>query len=158
MDVTKEKLRFVIFYETQLGTPPTQIHSRLVDVFGDGVISYSTVASWAARYRRGETTVADIPRAGRPAIPDLPSRVLALLDDTPFLTAHAMADMLGVGKQTVLALNFIWCSLRWVPHELTDTIRAKRVELATTLLSRLQSLGPRSSDRVITGDLGKHFE
>jgi len=42
--------------------------------------------------------------------------------------------------------------LKWVPHELTDVVRGKRVADARDLLEHLQGLGPIQANRVITGD------
>ena len=152
-----ESWRVIVYYETHLGTPPAEIHRRLVQVFGDGVVSFPTVASWAARYRAGETTLEDRPRSGRPPIQNLPARVKELLDETPFMSAHAIADQLGVSWPTVLNvlrndLNFVWRALRWVPHALSDADKAKRVSMCSSLFEHLRSLGPRSADRIITGD------
>ncbi|GFQ71631.1 HTH_48 domain-containing protein [Trichonephila clavata] len=63
---SKEEVRAVIRYEWACGVSGTEIHNRLVEVYGPGVMSKQMVRRWCRTFSDGRQQVEDIPRAGRP--------------------------------------------------------------------------------------------
>jgi len=41
---------------------PNEIHSKFIKVYGDSSPSFSTVKKWAAKFKRGRTSLEDDPR------------------------------------------------------------------------------------------------
>ncbi|KFM59139.1 hypothetical protein X975_26773, partial [Stegodyphus mimosarum] len=62
---SKEEVRAVIRYEWARGVSGTEIHNRLVEVYGPGVMSKQMVRRWCRTFSDGRQQVEDIPRAGR---------------------------------------------------------------------------------------------
>ncbi|GFQ75493.1 uncharacterized protein TNCT_434001 [Trichonephila clavata] len=60
-----EEVRAVIRYEWALGVSGTEIHNRLEEVYGPGVMSNQMVRRWCRTFSDGRQQVEDIPRAGR---------------------------------------------------------------------------------------------
>ncbi|GFR05629.1 HTH_48 domain-containing protein [Trichonephila clavata] len=62
---SKEEVRAVVRYEWGCGVSGTEIHNRLVEVYGPGVMSKQMVWRWCRTFSDGRQQVEDIPRAGR---------------------------------------------------------------------------------------------
>jgi len=45
---------------------PNGIHSKFIKVYGDSSPSFSTIKKWAAKFKRGCTSLEDDPHEGRP--------------------------------------------------------------------------------------------
>ncbi len=58
-------LRSYIKTRLLLGLNARQIHDELTTVYGQGVVSYSTVAHWIYRFSNGRELLEDDPRGGR---------------------------------------------------------------------------------------------
>jgi len=56
----------VVKFLTKLGTAPTDIHKRMVNVYGDRAPSKSTIEKWAAEFKLGQTWIVDDPHTSRP--------------------------------------------------------------------------------------------
>jgi len=48
------------------GLTPNEIHSKFIKVYGDSSLSFSTIKKWAAEFKLGRTSLEDDPREGRP--------------------------------------------------------------------------------------------
>ncbi|CAF1133040.1 unnamed protein product [Rotaria sp. Silwood1] len=59
-------LRSYIKTRWLLGLTATQIHDELTTAYGQGVVSYRTVAHWIHRFSSGRESLEDDPRSGRP--------------------------------------------------------------------------------------------
>ena len=59
-------LRSYIKTRWLLGLTAVQIHDELTGAYGQGTVSYSTVARWIQRFANGRDSVEDDPRMGRP--------------------------------------------------------------------------------------------
>ena len=49
-----------------LGLPATQVHNELTAVYGQDVVSYSTVSPWIQRFSNEQKSLEDNPRSDRP--------------------------------------------------------------------------------------------
>ncbi|GFY66706.1 histone-lysine N-methyltransferase SETMAR [Trichonephila inaurata madagascariensis] len=62
---SKKEVRAVIRYEWARGVSGIEIHNRLVEVYGPGVMSKQMVRRGCRTFSDGRQQVEDIPRAGR---------------------------------------------------------------------------------------------
>ncbi len=62
----KQCIRLYIKTRLLLDLTATQIHNELTAAYGQGVVSYSTVAHWIHRFSSGRESLEDDPRNGRP--------------------------------------------------------------------------------------------
>ena len=72
-------------------------------------------------------------------------QILHLLEDDPRLSAHSVAEQLGVSKQAAAnhlhALGKVYEVNQWVPQNLSDFDRKCRCEASTSLKHELLKLG-----------------
>ncbi|GFG30855.1 hypothetical protein Cfor_10270, partial [Coptotermes formosanus] len=63
----KEELRIVIRYEWANGCTPSEIHTKLVAVYGDSVMSVQMVRRWRNMFAEGRVDIFDAARSGCPS-------------------------------------------------------------------------------------------
>jgi hypothetical protein len=88
---------------------------------------------------------------------DLDSKVLAILDKSPFESTHSIAERLFVAYSTVLqhlheSLWFKSFHLHWIPHLSTGNLWEKRKEYARAILPFLHAAERDGWHHLVTGD------
>jgi hypothetical protein len=88
------------------------------------------------------TIVGDEHRAGRPRLDRINSTILSLFQERESQSVQSLAQELDVSLSTVHArltdvLGFTSRHMRWVPHLLTDELKAKRVATSMRMLEIL---------------------
>jgi hypothetical protein len=84
-----------------------------------------TIQFWITEIRRGRQDLHNEIRSGLPPLDDLDSKILAILEKSPFESSHSIAERLLVVQSTVLRHlhEFIGLKsfhLRWVLHLLSS--------------------------------------
>jgi hypothetical protein len=64
MNSEKFEHRSVTKFLNKEGIQPKDIHQRLVNVYSDHALSKTTVARWAAEFKRGRESIEDDPHTG----------------------------------------------------------------------------------------------
>ena len=115
----------------------------LLQVHGREVLSRSCVHEWFKRFRQGKKMTEDEPRSSRPSAsktPETTEKVRQMLTQDQRLTLRLITEELGISKNTThtivrddLCKQKI-CS-RFVPHNLTDEQKAKRMETSGDFIS-----------------------
>ena len=62
------EVRGVIRFLQAENARPSEIHQRLVAVYGEHVINAASVRKWCTMFRNGRTDVHDAERSGRPSV------------------------------------------------------------------------------------------
>ena len=128
----RQKQRAVIEFLVSEGEPPKQIFERLVNVYGDASLAYSTVKKWVSRIKHKEddpslSSLQDRPRSGRPSSavnPGNNDKVEKLIRDDCRITIDDIAERVGVSHGSAVnivnELGFAKVCARWVPRQLLD--------------------------------------
>ena len=134
---------------------PMAIKQEMDEVFTPFEIPKSTIEFWVQKFKAGETSIFDAERCGRSRIEGLSEKVRDELHNNQYLSARELAAMLGVDKNTVIKilredLQMTKVNFRWIPKELSDELKAKRVIIATKMLETIQN--SKKWGNVYTGD------
>jgi len=148
------EIRAVIRFLTLKGLTTSTIAAELKSVYGGSVCSITTVKKWKKRFEEGRSDLDDDFRSGRPPKSDLVKKVSDVLDELPFMSCKTICQMLEIPKTTCLrilhnSLGLKKFNFRWVPHQLSEAQKLKRVECSRELLRVLQDTPHRN---IVTGD------
>jgi len=151
--LTKEQVRLLLLYDFRIKKKAANSIADINTAFGPGTVSKSTAYDWHSRFQKGNESLEDQPRAGRPSEFDN-SALQEALEANNRQTSRELADLLGVSHTTILhhlaelgKKAKLGC---WVPHKLDDRDRHRRVDMAISLLSRSRRTD--WLDSVVTGD------
>lgn len=142
----KLKYRAVIEFLVLDGMNATQIFEKMRSVYGDISPAFSTVAKWAAEFKRGRTSLEDDPRSGRPETSITQENVMKVYDmwlDDRRLKVHDVAEALRISygsAQQILVenLNMTKVSSRWVPRMLSFDQKQIRVRYSRECLAMMR--------------------
>lgn len=139
MNFDKLHFRHSLLYEFQLGHKASMAHRNLCVIFGIGCPSERTCERWFSRFKSGDFSLEDEPRAGRPIELDS-DKLLAIVKSDPRLSTREMEKMMGCSYHTIynhlLQLGFVLKFGVWVPHQLSEDQKLQRVAICSSLLSR----------------------
>ena len=153
----EEEIRCVIHFLYLKGTSVPSSVAQINSVYGPRSISRSGVRYWFNEFKRGRTSVKTLDRSGRPANNEKTVEIRSILEDMPYASARYISEELNLNRSVVTRILKIQLGLqkrhlRWVPHNLTDEQKVKRVELSKSMLKTLSSLSENQRAAVITGD------
>ena len=140
---------------------------RINKAWGDGTVTKSTAYRWIEKFEAGQEDFADDPRSGRPRDVNCHA-IIETIEENPSMTTRMLAEDFGcshvwvaeilkeAGKSHFLhpyshfSLGKTWKKSRWVPHELSDEQKQRRVDMATALLERNNETP--FLENIVTGD------
>ena len=139
MKSQKFEIRAIIKHEFALGHKPKQSWQNICVSKGPGVVSLRTVEEWFAKFKRGQGSIDDRPKSGRPPIID-EAALLAAIEADPTLSTRMLAEDFGCSHvQISRILHKLGKKVRqgkWVPHDLTPGQKNQRLAAARQLLAR----------------------
>lgn len=149
----KELIRHSLFFCFKLGDSATEAHRKLCQAYGDDSMSLRVCQQWYSRFKEGDEDIKNKHRSGRPAEVDEKDLQL-LIDVDPKLTTREMADYFDVEHSTIVhhltSLGKVSKLGRWVPHQLTEFDKDRRISACTQLLSYRRTQGWLNT--LVTGD------
>ena len=138
---------------------PSDIHRRLLNVYGDQTVDVSTVRRWVARFSSGDSDVKDKPRSGRPCTAVTPrneERLDQLIRANRRITTRELCTELNIGSNALemmlATLEYCKVCARWVPRMLTHEHKEYRMQVCQDLLNQYEAESDSFLDRLITGD------
>jgi hypothetical protein len=100
--------RFVIKFLWMRGPVPSAIYQELQHTLGSTVYSEDWVENWVRGFVSGDTSCADLPRAGRPRT-DLSEPLRKFLNDFPVANARMMSRQFSAHPTTIKeSFGAIW--------------------------------------------------
>ena len=151
---SKLELRSLIKFYSLNGKKPNKIMKKINSVYGDGTVKLKMVYKWRSRFLKGNFSVTDKCRSGRPPIKKLDVEISKIFKIKPNLSAKSAGRYLGHHTSTITShlkkMSKKRRNLKWVPHQLIKSEKKKRVEYAKIMLDTLKTVRYRSN--VWTGD------
>lgn len=143
----KIEYRAVIKFFVLDGLTPSEIHPKLIKVYGDSAPSISTVKKWAAEFKRGRTSLQDDEREGRPktaTTPEIIEKVHTMVLDDRRIKVRELAEAVGISEERVRKilheeLGMRKLCARWVPHLLNADHKQMRKQLSRESLARFNN-------------------
>jgi len=151
---SKFEIRSLIKYYWEKGKNPKRILDKINTVYGGGTVRLSRVYYWIGRFCKGNFSVEDKIRTGRPTLDSLDDDIVKLMEEKPFVSAKTLGKHLGHHTSTITRHLKKMCKkrkkLKWQPHQLTICQKSDRVSKAKIMVETLENIRYRSS--VWTGD------
>jgi len=124
------------------GKAPKEIRAILTETLGEHAPSYVTVKIWVAQFKRGDFSICDAPRPGRPktvTIPETIDQIHELIFEERRISAKSIAEQLGISREGVEScipedLDMRKLSAKWVP-------KCLKVDQNLNGASRLRNFG-----------------
>jgi histone-lysine N-methyltransferase SETMAR len=156
-EVIRIRDRAIIQFCFNLGYTPVQTLELSRKAFPESAPSRSTVYLAFSHFKSGNLSLSEAKRGGSVRDFDLLCSIEEFVIQNPSATASLVADVFKTTKETVKKyliedLQMEKKYLRWVPHILTDTNKAKRCEFAKIQLRILQGDKTNNFSSIITGD------
>jgi histone-lysine N-methyltransferase SETMAR len=158
MDLTREQIRAIIYYEFLDTKDYKEIHARITRRLGDTIISISAVKYWINEFKRGRQSLKDDPRSGRPITTTTDENIDAireLLRSDPRITFDELEEKSGISRGSLqkilhesLRVQKKFC--RFVPHRLSEEQKRERIRICTENLKMWRNCGQSLIDKIIT--------
>ncbi|KAJ4433931.1 hypothetical protein ANN_16250 [Periplaneta americana] len=154
------EVRSVIRFLNARHLKPAEIYRQLKEVYGHTVMNERNVRKWCEMFNNGRTNVHDETRPGRPSLitEDLKTKV----NDRILQDRHTSFDKLHIafpdisrsllGEIVSQHLGYHKICARWVPRQLNDQHKTRRMASALTFLMRYHTDGDAFLDQIVTGD------
>jgi len=155
---TKEEQRSVICFLRSEGVKRIEIHRRMEVQYGDACLSLQQVYEWSRNFLNGVSSVTDFPRPGqahRAVTPEATAAVEDIVKENRRVTVHGIAAHLDMSHGSAHHIvhtisSMMFCS--WVPRQLTEELKERRVDACQELLRRFEAEGDGFLGRIVTGD------
>ena len=155
----KSNFRFYIRVRQSLGVGAKTIHDELKSFAPRLAPSYSTVKLWYRKFKRGQKTVDDNARSGRPitqTTQNIIEIISKLIEEDPYITydeleAESLLCRTTLHRIIHKHLKLRKITSRWVPYNLTQKNKDDRVRICQENLDKFKSGKWRLYD-VLTGD------
>jgi histone-lysine N-methyltransferase SETMAR len=151
-----EHCKHLVIYWYRKGYTADKMHQKLMARAQGIVPGYSTVTNWVRALGRGEDILVRASGSGRLADGELQIRIALALDEEPFHSVRSLAAALKSSPATVWRhlhmAGYVLRHLRLVPHTLSVSQKATRVEMAIRLKNVIASAKHRGWRYFLTGD------
>ena len=127
----------ITFFPLQ-GKEPKEIHAILTEPLGEHAPSYATVKNRVARFKRGDFSICDASRPGRPKNGDHDQFQELIMEDSR-ISVKSVAELLGISREWVLSIIHedldMWkLYAKWVPKCLNADEKRQRCQSSEQLL------------------------
>ena len=154
------EVRGVIRFSQAENVRPSEIHPRLVAVYGEHVMNAASVRKWRTMFTNGRTDVHDAERSERPSVitDALKRKVNRIIRENRHFTISEVYERCPEVSHTVVYeivtehLQYRKICARWVPRMVTNAHKAARMGAALTFLEHYEWDGNAFLDQIVTGD------
>ena len=132
MEDQAEHYRHLMLFYYRKGKNATETCRKICHVYGENAVTERVCQKWFARFRKGNFSVRDAPRSGRPKMIDS-DQMKAVVEQDCRLTTREIADILKISKSSVEnelhKLGYVSKLDVWVPHKLTEANLVQKVSI-----------------------------
>lgn len=134
-----------------------EILDYLHSTYGKDCITERNVQKHTKELREGNFSIFDKERSGRPEITELDEAFSQIMEEEPYINTAELARRFEKSKETIKHilrdhLHMIKVNFKWIPHQLTEGLRRRRVETAKEMLAVLENKSPAFLRNVYTED------
>lgn len=134
-----------------------QCEEELHQAFGDAAYCRKTIKKYYEQFEKGDFSLEDDPRSGRPLITDRSQEIDTIISADPTKSIRLLSSETGLACDTIKRictndLHLARKSSVQVPHTLTQEQKKDRTELCTILLKELEPKAKYHYRNVITLD------
>ena len=127
---------------------------------GVETVDRNTIPRWAQRFREVRLSIANDPKSGRPRTStddQSVERVLQILEEDRRMTCEEIAHSAGISRASAYRilterLQKRRIAARWVPHDLSEEQKCRRLEIAQQFLHRFREEGHEFLQKVVAID------
>lgn len=160
MDSSHCQFRAVLLADFLRGVSCQESHKNLIEAYGRDAPSIHTVRRWFAKFRRGQRSLEDDHRSGRPATAVTPKnmqRVEELIRERRNVTHREIQRQCGIGAAAVNSilhhqLGARKLASRWIPHLLSNDQKRTRVKWCREMLKKFRNGRSKRVSEIVTGD------
>ena len=150
---SKAYIRACALFMFDLGKSTKEATRIISELYPEDAMTERTCVRWFAKFRKGDRSLQDLPRSGRPQIIDLQS-LKAVVDADSGVTSRELSIEFGCCQGTIInALHDIGkvCKRgRWIPFKLTEKHKIQRMVTCQSMLSMAKKSN--FFDSILTGD------
>jgi hypothetical protein len=148
--------RVIIRFLFKEGVDANDIHPRLLAQLGNKVYSLGSLQRWCQYVRQARELMHDERRSRWPPVHCIDIQILSNLEKHRFHSAYSLAEIHPVSRAMILKHLHDACGmkhfhLRWIPHQLTEQLRAERMKKCQDLLSLLERMEAGNFRNIVTG-------
>ena len=139
--MSEDKVHFhpCLRYEFCKGNSVTVVTKNICDVYSRGASKVRLTQLWFSKFRSGDFSLADKPRAGRPLKVN-EDNLKAIIDDDARQNIREIALKIGVNQSSLVRhlhhMGMVSKYDIWVPHELSAANLMDRVSTCVSLNAR----------------------
>jgi len=100
MAISKEHIRFSIHFAFPLKKNTAEASAMICAAYEENAVSHTTYKKWYQKFRRGDFSLEDEPRAGRPQKIETDEAKALLIINSAY-TEKELAEQLGVTQQAI---------------------------------------------------------
>lgn len=160
MEISKENLRAIIFYNFKRGLTRLQCFEELTTVFSDKAPCLRTVERWYLEFQRGSSSLGDRHREGRPKTAVTQENIDAvrqlIVEDrhATYREIEASLSISGTSVHSILHghLGVKKLISRWIPHLLSEDQKTARVRWCRKTLRQFNRGNSKHVYDIISGD------
>ncbi|KJH42570.1 hypothetical protein DICVIV_11443 [Dictyocaulus viviparus] len=97
----KKQIRAIFLFEFKMGRKAAETTRNINNAFGPGTANERTVQWWFKKFRKGDESLEDEERSGRPRGVDI-DQLRAIIEAHPYKTTRDVADELNVDHSTIV--------------------------------------------------------
>jgi histone-lysine N-methyltransferase SETMAR len=151
-----KKIRPVIHFLFLSKLSNKEIHCKINEIYGEKTIGLSTVKKWTKRFKEGNEIFDDEKKIGRRK-KRKKTMIMKLIEEKPNISLREIGLSTNIHKDTAKRIirdeiGFIRTNSKWIPYELTDDQKTKRMELSEKLLEILIRVPEKEKRNIITMD------
>ncbi|XP_020141355.2 histone-lysine N-methyltransferase SETMAR-like [Microcebus murinus] len=139
MMLDKKQIRAIFLFEFKMGRKAAEATRNINKAFGPGTVNERTVQWWFKKFCKGDESLEDEGRSGRPSEVDN-DQLRAIIEADPLKTTREVAEKLNVNHSTVVRhlkqIGKVKKLGKWVPRELTENQKNRRFQVSSALIVR----------------------